>query len=435
MRNKIREIILFCLPLIAGQVGQMMFGIGDIIVAGRHSSEMVAALGVANGLFSPFFMICLGLSFAVAPLTARFIGQSKGDHNLFSSAIVASLGFCFIAHIGILIVASQIEHFHIQEVLVPEVIKYIKICTPSLYGAILFQVCKEYLQGHLKTYFSNGLIVVMNFVNIAMNIILIFGYGPIPAFGIEGAAWATLFSRTFMGVVLFIYVLKHYGLGKVKIDLIKQVWNLGFPISISVLIEVMVFATVTTLIGRMPVISSAAHNVVLNMASLTFMVPLAVSSAAGTYVGLHFGTKNYQELVDYAHGCLFISLAFMSFTASLYFLAPQFLLRIFTDDKELIAHASTLLVIVGLFQLPDGAQVTLQGILRGIGITKIPALMAFVCNWLIGLPIGYHLAFSMGLNARGLWSGLAIGLSAMALSVAFLFIRHKILIKEEFAQA
>lgn len=433
MRNKIKEIILFCLPLIAGQVGQMMFGIGDIIVAGRHSSEMVAALGVANGLFSPFFMICLGLTFAVAPLTARFIGQSKSDHNLFSSAIVSTIGFCLIAHLGILLVISQIQHFHIQEILVPEVVKYIKICTPSLYGAILFQVCKEYLQAHLKTYFSNGLVLVMNLVNIGLNIILIFGYGPIPAFGIEGAAWATLISRTLMGLILFFYVLKHFGFGKVKWTLVKEVWNLGFPISISVLIEVMVFATVTTLIGRMPVISSAAHNIVLNMASLTFMVPLAVSSAAGTYVGLQFGTKNYQELVNYAHGCLFISLAFMSFTACCYFIAPQFLLRIFTNDPELIARASSLLLIVGLFQVPDGAQVTLQGILRGMGITKVPALLAFICNWMIGLPIGYYLAFSLGYNAEGLWSGLAIGLTAMAISVAVLFVRQKLLTKAQFA--
>lgn len=421
MWPKIREVLIFSLPLIAGQIGQMMFGIGDLLVAGRYSTQLVAALGVANGLFSPFFMICLGMTFAVAPLTARYIGENKEDHSLLSSSLIVCLSFGVIGHILLEILVLNLPLFKLQPELVPDVVDYLNICIPSIYGAILFQVCKEYLQAHMKTYFSNGLIVVMNFVNILLNYVLIFGVMGITPMGIKGLAYATLFTRTLMGLILLIYVFKAFGIKKFIKKEIIEIVTLGFPIATSVLIEVLVFATVTTLIGRMPALTSAAHNIALNLASLTFMVPLAVASAAGTFVGLHFGKKNLSELMKYARACLIISLGFMSLTAVSYVLVPYWLFRVFTDQQELILHGMGLLFIVGLFQLPDGAQVTLQGILRGMGVTKLPAILAFICNWLVGLPIGYYLAFHMGHQAKGLWSGLAIGLTTMAISVAILY--------------
>lgn len=426
MLSKIKEVFLFSLPLIAGQIGQMMFGMGDLMVAGRYSSNMVAALGIANGLFSPFFMVCLGITFAVAPITARYNGEGKADHSLLSSSLLAALLISIFGHIGVEIVIAHIDYFKINPELVPDVVTYLRICLPSIYGAIIFQVCKEYLQAHMKTYFSNGLILVMNIFNIILNYCLIFGKFGLPPLGIKGIAIATLITRTSMGLILLFYVVKKYGISLPSKQEIKEVFSLGSPIAASVLIEVMVFATVTTLIGRMSPLTSAAHNIALNLASLTFMVPLAVSSAAGTYVGLHFGKKDLHELMIYARTCLIISLSFMMLTASLYFLIPQFLFKVFTNDMELIIHGSSLLFIVGMFQIPDGAQVTLQGILRGMGVTKVPAMMAFISNWMIGLPIGYYLAFSKGLNAQGLWSGLAIGLTMMAISVAFLYQKKKI---------
>ncbi len=421
--QRMKELFTFSLPIIAGQIGQMLFGVGDIIVAGRYSTEVVSAIGVAGGIFAPFILIGLGLCFAVSPLTSKALGEKRPIESLLASAYTLGLLISIILIAVLCVLITNLSLFNLLPEIEPLVADYLWIVAPSLIGIIHFQISKEYLQALDDTYFSNGLVLFFNLINIGLNIILIFGLWFIPEMGIKGAALGSLIGRILMAVTLFLYLRRRFEFSsKPKRKEMLEIFHLGFPISISTFFEVMVFSAVTVLIGKMDVLTSAAHNIVLTMASLTFMVPLGMSSACSVKIAMSYGKSQYQELKEFAVAGLMLSTLFMASTALSYFIIPHFLVRFATNDPALISAAVNLLFFAALFQIPDGLQVTLLGILRGLGITKLPMLLTFIANWLIGLPIGFYFATQTDMKARGLWLGLTIGLTLMSIALTILFI-------------
>jgi multidrug resistance protein, MATE family len=434
---QLKELFYFSLPLVAGQIGQMLYGTGDIIVAARYSNEVVASLGVAAALMGPFIMVGLSLTYAVGSLTGQQIGTKvKKEGMIFTSHLVAlALGLLLYAIIEILL--NYIHLLGIEESRTILIYQYCKIVGFSIIPVLTFQVSKEYLQAYSKTYFSNGIVFFFLALNIILNYIFIFGRFGFPEMGIEGAAYATALCRILSSVILFLYLIKvenktnlakgldlNHKLHKFFVfnkRLFKDIIQLGIPIALGTLVEVLVFTTVTVLIGRMTILASAAHNIVLNLASLTFMLPLAMNSAAGVKVGIVFGQKDKDKVIITSLAALTITVIVMTITASCYFLFPTTILSLFTDDLELINYAKGLLIFVALFQVPDGIQVTLWGVLRGLSSTKMPMFITLFGNWAIGVPIGYYLAFSHGMGAKGLWAGLAIGLTCVSAGLITLF--------------
>lgn len=425
-RSHLKETIVFALPLIAGQVGQMLFGIGDIAVAGRYSPQALAGLGTAAGIFAPFLMLGLGIIMAVGPLHAKRRGEKDEDDHFLASSLLTGLIVGLITMSMIYLLLPFLPLLGLTEEIIPLVRTYLGVVAPSMVPLLIYQVFKEFLQAEDKTLMANAIILFFTVVNLPLNAVLMFGYGPIPELGVLGAAIATVICRTLMMIVIWIYTSKkstfHY---RVKKSLVREVLRLGVPIGLGTLTEVLVFSTVTVLVGGMSVLTSAVHNIVLNLASLTFMVPLALGSAASVKVGFQYGAKNSKELESYALSAVVLAASFMIFTASLYFTIPELLLRFATNDPELLAAGVQLLFFVALFQMPDGLQVTFWGILRGIGVTKVPMILSLIGNWGIGLPIGCYLAYYMGMEARGLWAGLSIGLTFMAISLGLLYVRNQ----------
>ncbi|OUR97086.1 hypothetical protein A9Q84_12200 [Halobacteriovorax marinus] len=431
--STIKEIFLFSIPLIAGQMGQMLFGIGDIVVAGRYSNDVVAALGVANGLLAPFFMFGLGLTFAIGPVASQMRGEKKEETHLFANShyLVLMASLVLLMLLGVLI--FTIDLFNFNPVLTPLIKDYLLIGGISIVPALLFQVSKEYLQAWDKTIFANALVLIFNVINIGMNFVLMFGYFGFPELGIKGAAIATLITRTLLFLILFLYTKKKF---KFEWDwhpeLFSKVYKLGIPIGLGTLSEVLVFTVVTVLIGKMSIIASASHNIALNLASLTFMIPLAISSAAAVKVGKEYGAKDKEAVLRYSMSAILMAAGIMSITCLMYLFIPQVLVRFATDDPALITYSSALLLYVGLFQIPDGVQVTLWGVLRGLGETKHPMILSLAFNWCVGLPFGYWLATSQGMEAAGLWIGLAVGLTIMSVGLSLVFYYKYQSVKKKF---
>lgn len=420
----LRNLILFSLPIIAGQIGQMLFGIGDIVVAGHYSTEAVAALGVAGGIFAPFLLIGLGVTFAVSPLTSQRRGASIPETGFLSSSLAVAIIVAVILMIFLGLFIQNISALNLNPKIEEMVVQYLWICSPSLIPVLLFQVMKEYLQAYEDTYISNGIILFFNVLNVLFNIVFMFGLFGFPEMGIVGAAIATLLGRSLMMMVLFLYTMRKHPMNlSLERTHAKELLTLGIPIGLSILVEVMVFTTVTVLIGKMDVTTSAAHNIVLHLASLTFMVPLGISSACSVKVAVPFGRKDFKELHRFAMAGLTLSVSFMLLTGFSYYFFPEAILGLATKDEAVKQVAIGLIFLVALFQLSDGVQVTFMGILRGMGITKVPMLIAFASNWLIALPIGATLAYYYGYEARGLWIGLAIGLTLMAFALSFVYFK------------
>lgn len=421
----LKNLILFSLPIIAGQIGQMLFGIGDIVVAGRYSTEVVAALGVAGGIFAPFMLIGLGVTFAVSPLTSQRRGANQKETGFLSSSLLVSTLIALVLMGALFLFTSFISVLNLNPKIEGMVVEYLTICSPSLIPVLLFQVMKEFLQAHEDTYVANGVILFFNVLNVAFNIVFMFGLMGFPEMGIVGAAIATVLGRTLMSVTLLIYTLKKHTINwDYQAKHARELLGLGVPIALSILVEVMVFSTITVLIGKMDVLTSAAHNIVLHLASLTFMVPLGLSSACSVKVALPFGRQDFQELHRFAMAGQTIAISFMCFTGLSYYFFPDVFLGLATNDAAVIEVATGLIFFVALFQLSDGIQVTFMGILRGMGITKTPMIIAFISNWMVGLPIGATLAYHFEMGAKGLWLGLTIGLTLMAISLSVLYFKR-----------
>ncbi len=418
----LKKVFIFSLPIIAGQMGQMLFGTGDLLVAGRYSQEVVSALGVSATIFSPFLMLGLGLTFAVSAITSRLKGEgTKEDDMLFNSLAIAGFTGVLLSF-ALYFFTFQLHFFNLIPEIEELVISYLQITAASVLPALLYQVYKEYLQAYGHTYVANGAILFFNITNVLLNIVLMFGLGPFPKMGIEGAAISTLITRSLMFLCLSIFTHRKF---KTKFnidwDRIKEIVALGLPIGLSTLSEVLVFTTVTVLVGKMNILASASHNIVLNLGGLTFMVPLAIASSATVFVGEQYGKKDHKQLLNYALACIMIGTGFMVLTALVFFFLPGPLLRLATPDQNIISYGSALLFYVALFQVPDGIQVTLWGCLRGMATTKVPLLMCIIINWCVGLPFGIYLVKNYNMEAAGLWAGLALGLTLMSIVLAIIF--------------
>jgi MATE family multidrug resistance protein len=275
-------------------------------------------------------------------------------------------------------------------------------------------------------------LVSANVVNLAGDWALIYGHFGFPAMGITGSGWSTCVARIYMALVLLItlaYVESKRrlpdGMLTVGIDL-KRVWallKLGAPAATQILLEIGAFSAATALIAKLGPIPLSGHEIALNCAALTFMVPLGISSAAAVRVGHQLGRGDPTRAHLAGWSAILLGAGFMTCTGLAFVTASKQIARLFSPDPAVIRVGATLLLVAAAFQLFDGLQTVATGALRGSGNTRTPMLANLIAYWFIGLPFGYVLCFRFGLGALGIWIGLCIGL--MIIGSALLFTWHK----------
>lgn len=419
------ELIIFSIPIIAGQIGQMLFGVVDIAVGGRYSTEVVSSLGIGNSLSSPFLVFGLGIAFQIGPMTAQRLRQKTLNNEFYYSSLSINIVLgLLLTLLFVMVPLFSLDLFGFPSELIPLIKTYTLIIAPGLFFSILFQNDKEYLQAHEKTFFANSCILIFNLVNLFLNIAMMFGKWGFPQLGIAGTGISTLICRTGMFLILHFYTCHYFKFRFLKFSMtyIKTIIKEGLPVAFGITAEVFMFSITTIMAGTMDVVASAAHNICLNLGATTFMVPLAMSSAASVKIGHCFGLKDFVSLKKYIWAALIFVFMFMIITCTSYFLIPEFLLSYATDKSEIIFFAIGLMFYLALFQIPDGLQITLQGILRGMSITT-PTMWITIVTSLLSVPLSYFLAFKTDLNVRGLWLALSISLTIQTLCYAFLLIR------------
>ena len=268
---------------------------------------------------------------------------------------------------------------------------------------------KEFLQSFEIVIFPNILTIFCIFLNIILNIIFAFGFGPIPEMGTKGLAIASLIVRYFMGIVLFIYCLKKINV-KYHVDknYYKEMLKVGLPSSLAIMIEFVAFNSITIIMGKVSGVYAAAQNIICTITSVAFMVPLAIGNAAGVKVGYSNGAKQYRKLKKYAYTALIISASFMACSAVVVAIAPGLITSLFTTDEELIKICVPIIYVLCCFQIFDGLQASFAGIFRGLKHTEIVMLGNFISFWLIALPLGYFLAIIKKMNLIGFWYALIV---------------------------
>lgn len=415
----IKDLLHIALPIIMGNLGFILIGVGDVIVAGRHSTDTLAAISIATAILNCIAMFGIGILTSISAILSNYRGAGKEPEKYFYPSLKFASVLSVITCVIMLASIPLVDKFGFEERLVPYIKDYFFVTAFSMFGAYIHCMAKEFLQAFEIVVFPNVLTVACIFVNLALNIIFVFGFGPIPSLGVIGLAIASFLTRYFMGAVLLVYCFKkvkirHFKDKNYYIDLIK----VGTPASAAVMIEFIGFNAITVILGRISGIYAAAHNIVCTLTSVSFMVPLAIGNATAVKVGYANGAKYYKSLKKYAFTGLWICVGFMACSALCVGLFPEFLIKLFTKDFELIQVCIPVVYVLCAFQIFDGLQAGLCGIFKGIKQTSVVMISNFISYWLISLPLGCYFGLKLKMNLLGFWYSL--GISAIVLCTIML---------------
>lgn len=422
-RADLEAMLRLALPVVVVQVGMMLIGVVDTMVVGRLSPEALAAVALGHVTLMAVYSFGIGMLLALDPLVSQAVGakDEAAIRRSIQRGMVIAVSLMVPTTLVLIPVESMLTLLRQPPETVPLAAAYVRICIPGLLPFYAFFVLRQSLQamGRLRPIVVT--IIVVNLFNLVADWTLVFGAGPIPQLGPIGSAWATTMARTLFFVILLFAArkdLKPY-LGRfdravLRTQPLRRVIRLGAPIGFQVQLELLTFTVVALLMGGLGTLQMAAHQVTINLASLTFMVPLGVSSATAVLVGRAIGAGDAAGARRAAASGLLIGAGFMTAMAALFIGAPRFLASAYTSADTVVTLAVLLIPIAGYFQVFDGLQVVSAGVLRGAGDTRAPLLVNIVGFWCIGLPTSLVLAFRLGFGPQGLWWGLVVGLGVVA---------------------
>ena len=437
--SELRPLMKLAGPVILAEVGWMSMGLVDTVMVGPLGPAAIAATGMGSGVFTAIVIFGMGLMLGLD----AFVSQAHGAGNERECVVWLHQGVwlaCCAAPIAMAltwILYGTLDHWGLHPETRRLVGPYIRVISLSALPLLVYASFRRYLQGMHVVRPIMVALVSANIINAAANWVLIYGNLGMPALGVEGSAWATVSARVYMAAFLYFAIrLKHRQRGShhPEVDLaidparIRRLIALGFPAASQVALEVGVFAVATALAGRLDPVSSGAHQIALNIASLAFMVPLGLASSAAVRVGYAFGAGDRRRAARAGWTALATSCVIMTALGLVFFLWPVALLRVFSPDPRIIEIGVGLLAIAAAFQLFDGTQAVVTGALRGISETRMPMIVNVIGHWFLGLPVGYALCFRFGWGVTGLWIGLSIGLVVAALVLTVVWWKRSMLL-------
>lgn len=425
-------------PVMLSQLSHVMVGVTDSIMVGHVGATSLAASSLANVVFNLLMLFGIGVSYAITPLVATAHGENnteKINDTLRHGLMIAFINGLIL--IGVVLLCRPLLYLIGQpEDVVQLAIPYLSILAFSLMPVLIFQSLRQFMEGLSNTRIAMIIMLGSVVLNILLNFILIYGHAGLPALGLNGAGWGSLISRIVMMLVMvgYIYFAKRFSIyragmavGNYSKKLFNRLLNIGIPAGMQFIFEVAAFDFSAIMVGWLGTNSLAAHQIAINLATISYMTTSGLASAATIRVSHELGKRNFKKLMDVAYTLILIALAFMTLWAIIFIVGRNFLPTIYIDNVDVIAIASPLIVIAGFFQLSDGVQVVCSGALRGLQDVKIPTVLVFIAYWIIGLPLGYYLGFKAGYGSIGIWYGLLIGLTLTAIAM---FIRFRLLLRK-----
>ena len=430
-RDKIKEAFTLAMPIIAGQLGQVLMGFFDTVQIGGLGHEYIAASGFANGIYWMVVLLGLGVLFAVSPLVSEAFGEGHGYKSIgvLKSSIVVSVVLTVVFMIVIYVVIDYLpllKHSDTDNLLAG---KFLRIVNFSTLGMFLFMVGKQFLDGMGRT--KIGMVITFGglLINIFLNWVLIYGRFGMPKMGIEGAAIATTTARILMTIAIFIFIWQDERVKELRrefkqhinesLSFVKPILIIGIPAGLQFFWEVAAFNAGQIMsgwigTGEVAARMEAAHMITIGLASITFMVVTGIASAGTIMIGYSLGAKDREGMRIAGNTVLILCVAFELVFAIAFLTCHSLLPQLYTDNVEVISIASTMLVLAAFFQISDGLQAVAAGALRGMQDVKFPAVIAFISYWIVMIPACYILAFPMGMGLKGIWIGFIVGLSLAA---------------------
>jgi MATE family multidrug resistance protein len=423
------------MPIVVSQLGHTLVHLADSVIVGHFAGTIqLAAVSLVNSLFMLVLVLGMGIAYGLTPLIAKENGgKNYGEcGKLLSNSLIINIIVGLILYIGVNFGTLMIID-HIGQS--PEVVAYAKpylhYLALSIIPLTIFQTFKQFAEGLGFTKQAMFISIWGNAINIILGIIFVKGMFGIKPMGVQGVGLSTLIDRILMATVMSVYVFRSQNfkvyLENFKVTFIDKVRSMkilkiGAPVSLQYSFEISAFSGAAILIGTIGAVEQAAHQVAINLASITYMLASGIASAATIKTGNNLGKKNFLDLRRSAVASYHVIILFMTLTAVLFIFANKIMPYIYTEDVNVIRIASQLLIIAGFFQLFDGTQVVGLGVLRGIGDVNIPTVITFIAYWIIGIPLGYFLGIHLNMGVNGIWYGLTTGLLTASI---LLFIRFQ----------
>jgi MATE family multidrug resistance protein len=431
-KHELRELFRLALPVTAAQAGTQMMGLVDVAVLGRLGARELAASGLGNAIFFAFAILGTGIVAAVDPLVSQAVGA--GDRTrarrMLWQGVWLSLIVTAILTVLLVSVSFAIPYAGVSSELVAPATTFMLIRTIGLAPYLLFLAIRAYLQAHGVTRPMLVAMVVANVFNFSLDILFVFGAGPIPAMGVAGAALSTVICSFIQlaiaaAAVRHVRVEAHFDHRPNRAE-IAQAARVGIPIGLQLAAEIGVFALVGVLAARLGTLQLAAHQLTIQLAAFTYTIALGVAAAGSVRVGLSVGARDQVSTRVAGHVAFIFGAIIMALTGLAFAVIPRPIARIITNQEDVIRAAIPLLLVAAVFQLSDGIQAVGAGVLRGGGDTKFTLYANLAGHWLIGFPIALWLGFHFAQGIVGLWWGLCVGLTAVAV---LLFVRFERLSK------
>ena len=442
-RGEVRATAALAYPLILTNLAQALIYATDVLMLGWVGASTLAAGTLGVNLYTAFLIFGNGLMTAAAPMIAKERGANPHSvrdvrrtvRQSMWAAVAIALPFWLILWNGeaIMLFLGQ------DPALSREAAAYIRVVQWGLLPFLLYLVLRAFISALERPGWALAIGIAAVVLNAFVNYALIFGRFGAPALGLIGAGVASTISNIFMFAALGLVILLEPRFRRYRLfgrfwhpdwPRFREVWRLGLPIAVTLALEVTIFNAAVFLMGLIGASSIAAHAIAIQIAALTFMVPMGLSQAATVRVGLFYGRKDKDGIKRAGWTAFVMGVGFMTLTAIIMWVAPDLLVSAFLDrndprNAEVIGLAVSFLTVAALFQIVDGAQVVGAGMLRGLHDTRVPMIYAGIGYWVVGLGTAVYLAFYAGWDGVGIWTGLAAGLAAVSVLMVWRWMQRE----------
>ena len=422
IKKEVSILLRIGLPIVGTQLLGIGLNVTDAIMAGNLSATDLAGVAVGNALYLPVSLFGMAILMAINPIVSQYLGARKFDEigksarqTLWMVGFLTIPSFVFIRHLDLIMYWLDVD-----SEIIPKSTEYLKAISWGIPGLLTFAGLRYFTEGLAITKPAMYIALLMLILNIPMDYVLMYGKLGFTAMGAQGTGYATTVVQLAGGLAMVLFMSSFKPIKRFNIyprtkgpdwKYIKEILHIGVPNGISSTLEVLLFATVSILMGTLSVTASASHQIAINIAATFFMIPFGLSMVISQRVGLAVGQNSMKQARFRGFLGTVVCVIIMMFTAILIFTFPEHIVGIYTNDPEVMALAVSLIFYAGLFQISDGLQVGGFGALRGLKDTRMPMIFNFISYWLIGFSVGYYLGIITDFGPSGLWIGLISGLS------------------------
>jgi len=436
-RFEIKKLFQLMLPILVTQFAQAGLGLIDTIMAGHLSPTDLAAIAVGVGLWIPIMLLFSGIMIATTPLVAEANGAL--DFNNIPTIARQSLWVAFMLGILAMLVLQLMPFllplFGVPENLQPKAGLFLHAIGLGMPAVTMYAALRGYSEalGYPRPVTAISLLALL--VLVPLNMIFMYGLGPIPALGSAGCGFATSILQWLMLIALAGYIYKGHAYRKTQVfsqwEKFNPVWakrilKLGFPIGLAIFFEVSIFSTGAIILSPLGETVVAAHQIAISVTSQLFMIPMSLAIALTIRVGIYYGEKNWHAMRKVQHLGLITATVFAVLTMLVMWIFRSEIVAVYTRDLAVTHMALYLILFAIAYQLMDAWQVSAAGCLRGMQDTKGPMWITLLAYWVIAFPVGIYLARFTRMGAAGVWTGLIVGLSvACVLLLLRLYMNNK----------